>query len=325
MKYKLVSLVCLIIGLMTYGCTHTVNILDRPISFDEEIILLDKYLPVIEYHSCEDFLAIPFALYLRTETIAYNEFWKNYDTKFYLYESIGESIEVLVDSNSIFLLTDLSHSASINEIKRLIDINICEYPDNETQSSYSTSEEYYDENGNTYVTNNYYSGDNYDFEMDDYYDYSYSARLRRFYNPCYGYGYYSTYYTNSYWYSYNPFQWGVSIYLGYNWWPSFHTSFSWHHPNYYGYGWGNNYNSHHHHNYSYGYGSYNNYGSGYNYGYNGSYWDGYSDGYYNSSYNPYYYNSYDATSSYYGPRKSVSTNSRATSQKSLAYLYVKET
>ena len=132
MKYKLVSLVCLIIGLMTYGCTHTVNILDRPISFDEEIILLDKYLPVIEYHSCEDFLAIPFALYLRTETIAYNEFWKNYDTKFYLYESIGESIEVLVDSNSIFLLTDLSHSASINEIKRLIDINICEYPDNET-------------------------------------------------------------------------------------------------------------------------------------------------------------------------------------------------
>ncbi|HOV11315.1 MAG TPA: hypothetical protein PLL90_06095, partial [Bacteroidales bacterium] len=39
--------------------------------------------------------------------------------------------------------------------------------------NYSNSETYYGDDGNTYVTNNYY--------YDDYYDYSYSSRIRRFY------------------------------------------------------------------------------------------------------------------------------------------------
>ena len=61
--------------------------------------------------------------------------------------------------------------------------------------------------GNTYITNNYY-------DDDDYYDYAYSSRIRRFHTSvgC-GYGYYNDYYTNSYWYDYNPWSYGVSIYL----------------------------------------------------------------------------------------------------------------
>ena len=70
-------------------------------------------------------------------------------------------------------------------------------------SDYSNSGQSRDGNGNTYVTNNYYNDD-------DYYDYTYSARLRRFYTPAYGYGYYDPFYTNLYWYDYNPFSWGVS-------------------------------------------------------------------------------------------------------------------
>ncbi|HNP48410.1 MAG TPA: hypothetical protein PKL85_06205, partial [Bacteroidia bacterium] len=73
-------------------------------------------------------------------------------------------------------------------------------------SDYSTSEQTQDGQGNTYITNNYYNDD-------DYYDYAYSARLRRYYSPVIGYSYYDTYYTNSYWYDYNPSSWGVSIYL----------------------------------------------------------------------------------------------------------------
>ena len=73
----------------------------------------------------------------------------------------------------------------------------------------SNSQSYTDGNGNTYVTNNYY---------DDYYDYEYASRLRRFNDYNMGYGYYDDYYTNSYWYNYDPYFWGVSIYTGYNWW-----------------------------------------------------------------------------------------------------------
>ena len=57
-----------------------------------------------------------------------------------------------------------------------------EYTDDGTGSTASQSR------GTTYVTNNYY-------DSDDYYDYAYTARLRRFYHP-YGWGYYDSYYTN---------------------------------------------------------------------------------------------------------------------------------
>ena len=137
---------------------------------------------------------------------------------------------------------------------------------------YSNSETYTDENGNTYVTNNYY---------DDYYDYEYSSRLRRFHQPNPGYSYYDDYYTNLYNYNYDPFMWGTSIYMGYNWmWPSY---------SYFRPGW------------NFGI------GLGFGYPYSGFAWDpffysslypyyyGYSPyGFYNYYDSPYYsYNSYD--------------------------------
>jgi len=170
----------------------------------------------------------------------------------------------------------------------------------------SSSQSSTDGNGNTYITNNYYNDD-------DYYDYAYSARLRRYYSPVYGAGYYDPFYTNRYWYDYNPVSWGVSIYLGYNWWaPSFYYSA----PFCYG-GFGIGFGYGYHPFYSpwsspwyspyspYAYGYPNSYYSGYNNGY----YDGFNDGYYGGGgyYNPYYYNSYDGSSTtYYGPRGSGS-------------------
>ena len=69
--------------------------------------------------------------------------------------------------------------------------------------------------GDTYVTNNYY-GDG--FNADDYYDYSYSARIRRFHRPVATYSYYDPFYTNSYFYNYDPYYYGTSVYTSYSWW-----------------------------------------------------------------------------------------------------------
>lgn len=152
------------------------------------------------------------------------------------------------------------------------------------------------------------------YNKDDYYDYQYASRLRRFNNPVNGLGYYDNYYTNYYWYNNSPAYYGTSIYSSYNWWgPSYSCgptfglgmSYNYGYPNY-GY-----YNP-----YSYGY---NPYYYGYNpyYGYN-SYWQGYNNGYGQGYYNGYYgyppyggwgyYNSYDANSGYgkvtFAPRTS---------------------
>lgn len=186
----------------------------------------------------------------------------------------------------------------------------------------STSARTTDDNGNTYVTNNYYTDD-------DYYDYAYSSRLRRFHHPV-GWGYYDSYYTNSYMYDYNPSSWGVSIYLGYNWWApsSFYYSpfswglgFNWGYPQY-GYCnpyWSNWYSPYYSPFYGYG---------GYGHGYNHGYWDGYYAGLYggNYGYNPYYFNSndYNSYNYYYGPRKSTGRNNGSTPRSSVAQLYHKE-
>ncbi|HRH66427.1 MAG TPA: hypothetical protein PLU53_09025, partial [Bacteroidia bacterium] len=173
-------------------------------------------------------------------------------------------------------------------------------PAEQRTEDYSTSTQTQDGQGNTYITNNYYN-------EDDYYDYAYSARLRRYYNPVIGYNYYDPYYTNMYWYDYNPTSWGVSIYLGYNWWaPTYYYSA----PFCYGsIGWG--YNSWYGSPWYGGYYSPYSYWHGYNHGYSDGYWagynHGYNDGYYGYS-NPYYYNSYD-NNSYYGPRGTASGNS----------------
>ena len=54
------------------------------------------------------------------------------------------------------------------------------------------------------VVNNYY----------DNYDYYYSSRINRFHRSYAAFEYYAPVFTDSYWYNYQPFSWGVSIYGG---------------------------------------------------------------------------------------------------------------
>lgn len=127
------------------------------------------------------------------------------------------------------------------------------------------------------------------YNDEDYYDYAYSARLKRFYNPYFYGNYYSDYYTNLYWYDYNPYSWGTSIYMGYNWWyPSWD------------YGWNSCYSPYYNDWYSPWYGNTGYYGWG---SYYSGYWDGYYSGYYNHWGNN-YFNSHDQNSNYYGHRGS---------------------
>jgi hypothetical protein len=89
-----------------------------------------------------------------------------------------------------------------------------------------------------------------EFDEEDYYDYAYSARLRRFYHPVVYRDYYADYYTNLYWYTYDPFCWGTSIYLGYSWWyPSYYSSLYWD-PFYNPYWHHHHFHHHHHHHHS---------------------------------------------------------------------------
>ena len=132
------------------------------------------------------------------------------------------------------------------------------------------------------------------FNQDDYYDNAYASRLRRFHEPMYGVGYYDSYYTNSYFYNQNPYQYGVSIYNGYSFWG----------PSYYNYNYIPNYNWNGYYGYgnSIGYSNGFGYGAGYGYdpfgyyGYNSPY--GYSSNwgnpYYNNWGSPYYGNPYMA-------------------------------
>lgn len=84
------------------------------------------------------------------------------------------------------------------------------------------------------ITDNYYS--EYDV-ADDYYDYSFSSRIRRFHRPMYYSNYYGGLYTDYYWYNNDPFYCGTSIYYGYNWNSPYYSYYSYS-PYYY-----NNYNS----------------------------------------------------------------------------------
>ncbi|MFW6019427.1 MAG: hypothetical protein ACOCPM_02500, partial [Bacteroidales bacterium] len=125
------------------------------------------------------------------------------------------------------------------------------------------SETYYssDESGDTYVTNNYY-------------DYSYSSRIRRFHSGnSMGFGYYDPYFTNMYYYNHNPYHYGTSIYYGYDFW--YPRRYGYYRP-YYSSGWG-----YFGHGYGFGYG-YSPYYSGY-----GSYWSGYNHGYWNGYHDGY--------------------------------------
>ncbi len=163
-----------------------------------------------------------------------------------------------------------------------------------------------------------------EFSYDDYYDYEYATRLRRFNNPIDGLGYYDNYYTNSYWYNQNPYNYGISVYNGYGWWGNNYNYYSYN-PSVYFYqnwgwgnnlGWGNNgYNPYSSLNNPYWLGFNQGYNMGYFNGWNGyPYYNGFGYGYPYYGYgNPYggfnngwgYFNMYDNNSKYtYAPRSS---------------------
>ena len=108
------------------------------------------------------------------------------------------------------------------------------------------------------------------YSTDDYYDYSFSSRIRRFHRPIYYSGYYGGIYTDYYWYNNDPFFCGTSIYYGYNWYSPYYSYYSYspfyfdyYTPYYYG-------NYHLYHGYGYGYNHYhhashNTYANGNNY------------------------------------------------------------
>ena len=105
------------------------------------------------------------------------------------------------------------------------------------------------------VVNNYYND----------YDYYFSSRINRFHRSYAAFDYYSPVFTDSYWYNYQPFSWGLSIYGGGG----------------FGLGYSNNYPG-----YDYGYGNY----YGYDPYFGSNYYGGYDPFYYNSWYSPVIFN-----------------------------------
>lgn len=156
----------------------------------------------------------------------------------------------------------------------------------------SDSESFSDGDGNVNITNNYY-GDNFN-ASDDYYDYAYASRIRRFHRNNGRFGYYNDWYTNYYWYDYNPFNFGTSVYVSYGWWnPSpWNVNFGW--SNFGGWPVNNCWN--------WGYAGPNFYWNNYPYHRYGSYWRGYNHGF-RDGFAANYYNSFDRNSYYYGHRK----------------------
>ncbi len=69
------------------------------------------------------------------------------------------------------------------------------------EAQFGDSRDFIDNDART-VVNNYYP-DN---------DYYYSSRIRRFHNSYTAFDYYAPVFTDVYWYNYQPFTWGVSIY-----------------------------------------------------------------------------------------------------------------
>lgn len=155
------------------------------------------------------------------------------------------------------------------------------------------TETYYDEYGDTHITHNYF--------FDGIHDYHFSSRIRRFHRYQHlGFGFYDPFFTNMYWYNFNPHHFGISVYLGYGsmpfHYPWFHnpwhfSSWGWHHP---GLHWGFGP--------SWGWGS----GFGYWRGYHHGFWSGFRHGLWLSPFlhYQYVYNSLDRTNYFYGHRGS---------------------
>lgn len=87
------------------------------------------------------------------------------------------------------------------------------------------------------------------YNTDDYYDYSFSSRIKRFHRPIFYSGYYGGFYTDYYWYNTDPFYWGTSIYNGYNWCSPYYSYYSYspyyytpyYYGNYYSFWYGHHY------------------------------------------------------------------------------------
>lgn len=138
----------------------------------------------------------------------------------------------------------------------------------------------YSEDSTQLASNSAESG----YNPDDYYDYEYSARIRRFHNPLPFNSYYDDYYTDLYWYTNNPYTWGTSIYTGYwgssYWGPGYGVGIGWNWGwGSIGFGWSSPY-------YGWGY-PYYGWNSGYygwGYPWYGGYWNGYMDGWWDHHY-----------------------------------------
>jgi len=74
------------------------------------------------------------------------------------------------------------------------------------------------------VINNYYDYD---------YDFYYSSRIKRFHSPYVTFSYYSPVFTDVFWYTYQPFTWGMTIYGG----GRIGVGLSYNYPLYYNYLW----------------------------------------------------------------------------------------
>lgn len=136
----------------------------------------------------------------------------------------------------------------------------------------------------------------------DFYDYSYTSRIRRFHRP-YGLGsYFHDYYTNMYWYNFNPHYWGSGFHIGYGFYP---TAF------HFGWGWPSR---------SFWYNPFFMSGMGYPHFYHGwysSYWHGYRHGFGGGFWGfPFYgrwwhHGGDDEDSYYYGPRIGFAGNTKS--------------
>ena len=161
------------------------------------------------------------------------------------------------------------------------------------------SNTYQYKDGNSYITNNYFLDD------EDYYDFFFTSRIRRYYRPTYGLSFWDPFYTNYYFYDWNPWSWGTSIYqcnpyqgwgnrwnngwnnfgFGNSFWNDWNCmSNGWNNWGYWNNGWCGN-NSFY---YPY-YGPVNNfyYGNNWNNGWYNAYWQGYRDGYQNNGWGGY--------------------------------------
>lgn len=156
---------------------------------------------------------------------------------------------------------------------------------------------------NQYNQENYHNQNQHQLTFyQDYHEYTYSARIRRFYSGL-GFNYYDPWYTNIYWYNYDPIFLGTSPYVTYGWW---------YHSPWIGYSW------------VWGIGTswvlYPGWPWYYNWvwipRWNNVYWNGYWNGYYNSLnyglFSNYYYNSFNNNRWYYGPRNSSTVSGRGT-------------